>query len=188
MMIGEKTLLSKVVYMTPPSPVVLVSTIDADGNGNLAPFGMFMACGHDPPALALGINRQSDTHRNIKTTEDFVVGIPTPEIAQKLFQAGAKYPPNVKEFIEVGLTPIPATSIRPNLIKECQSNLECKLLWMKTAGDHDIIVGKVIAAHIWENLWNDDKVKLRWNLIPLYHVSGGNFIAGLGRKIRVNQK
>lgn len=34
--------IEKVVYVTQPSPVILVSTISKDNIENVAPFGMFM--------------------------------------------------------------------------------------------------------------------------------------------------
>ena len=43
-------------------------------------------------------------------------------------------------------------------------------------GNHHIIVGKVVACDIDENLFSDDKVELRCNIPRIYHVTSNKFI------------
>lgn len=43
--------IEKVVYVTQPSPVILVSTISKDYIENVAPFGMFMNCSTKPYSM-----------------------------------------------------------------------------------------------------------------------------------------
>jgi len=167
-----------VIYLTPPPNTVLVSTVDARGIRNLAPFGFFMSCSTEPPMLALGISPTADTFSNIASTREFVVGIPTQEILAQLYKAGHRYPPEVDEFAETGLTPYESKLIRPARIWECCVNLECTLAWHREAGNHQIIVGTVVAADADEDLFSEDMVKLRSGLPRVYHLSGAHFVVG----------
>lgn len=176
--------LDKVVYSTPPSPVVLVSTLNKQGRKNLAPFGFFMTCAHKPPMLAIGVRKSIHTYKYAKQTGEFVVGIPTPEIVRQLYKAGQRMETD-DEFKESDLTPIPSEKVKPFRIKECQVNLECKLVKELEVGDHIIIIGEVIAADIKDELYDEDKAKLRYNLNSLYHITGPNFITKDGKKIKV---
>ena len=59
--------IEKVVYVTQPSPIVLVSTISKDNIDNVAPFGMFMNCSTKPDNMvAIAISPKTDTYKNIK--------------------------------------------------------------------------------------------------------------------------
>ncbi|MFR0823350.1 MAG: flavin reductase family protein [Clostridia bacterium] len=168
--------IEKVVYITQPSPVVLVSTRSKEGIDNVAPFGMFMNCSSKPPMIALGINNKSDTYKNIVDTKEFVVSIPNESIVDKLYKAGGKIPSGQSEFDLVGLTPYISNHIKANRIKECSINIDCILENNIETGNHNLIVGKVIGADIEEKLYDVDKVKLRLNIPRIYHITENKFL------------
>lgn len=174
--------LSECFSLIPPSPVVLVSTLSKEGIPNLAPFGMFMPVSSNPPLMALGIAETRDTFRNIMDTKEFVVAVPDPQLCQKIEDAGTRFPPQVNEFEEVGFTPAKSSVIRASRVAECQSNLECTLEWHKQAGDHWVVVGRVVAADINEGLYQKGKTRL--NLNPVYH-AGSEVYARRGPLIKV---
>jgi hypothetical protein len=45
-----------------PRPIALVTTINAEGVVNAAPFSMFNMLGEDPPILMISINKLQDHH------------------------------------------------------------------------------------------------------------------------------
>jgi flavin reductase (DIM6/NTAB) family NADH-FMN oxidoreductase RutF len=57
--------------------------------------------------------------------------------------------------------------VKPFRIKECQSNFECKLEWMKEAGDHYVVIGRVVAADIRDNV---NRTGTREDINPVYYV------------------
>jgi len=168
----------KIVYLTQPSPIVLISTIDKLGVRNLAPFAMFTSCSTRPPMIAVGISPKSDTFKNITKTKEFVVGIPSESILPQVCQAGQGYPPEVDEFRETGLTPYKSKQVTPARIAECVVNLECKLKWHQEAGNHHIVVGIVVEADINSDVFSSDKIKLRIAIPQVYHVTGSSFLVG----------
>jgi flavin reductase (DIM6/NTAB) family NADH-FMN oxidoreductase RutF len=63
-----------------PRPSAWVSTVDADGVNNLAPFSFFLGVCKDPPHIAFSsgprTGARKDTVRNLVHTGDFVVTTP----------------------------------------------------------------------------------------------------------------
>ncbi len=152
-----------------PPPVVLVSTLYNEVK-NVAPFGMVMPVSHNPPMVALGIFEHWDTFKNIMDSGEFVVGYPSPDLVKQIEIAAERFPRDVSEFDEAGLTPVKSKAVKPFRIKECQVNLECRLEWCKTAGDHRIVVGRIVAANILDALYRKDLA--REVIDPVYDAGG----------------
>lgn len=168
--------IEKVVYITQPSPVVLVSTINKDGINNLAPFGMFMNCSTNPHMVALGIHRESDTYKNIIETKEFVVSIPSESIIKQLYKSGENYPSNESEFDIIGLTPYQSPNIKAKRVMECVTNIDCILENNVETGNHNLIIGRVAGADIDKNLYSEDKAQLRLNMPRIYHLTSNKFL------------
>jgi flavin reductase (DIM6/NTAB) family NADH-FMN oxidoreductase RutF len=168
----------KVTYLTPASTVVLVSTKGLDGVNNIAPFGMFMMASTRPPMVIVGVSPKTDTHKNIFDTKEFVVGIPTRNIVNEVYASGENFPPEVDEFIQVGLTPYKSPNIKAPRIHECIVNLDCMLAWTQTAGNHTIICGNVIDADLDDNIFTDSisSIELRKKVSELYHITSNAFL------------
>ena len=157
----------KYMSIIAPPPVVLVSTLYGKTK-NVAPMGMNMPVSSRPPLLVLGIRETRDTFKNIRDTGEFVVGIPGPDLVKEIDITAEKHPRDVSEFEKAGLTPVKSRIVKPFRIDECQTNLECRLEWLKEAGDHHIIVGRIVAAEIKDKVY---RTGTREDLNPVYHVA-----------------
>src|ERR1700734_2419935 len=68
-----------------PRPIALVSTVDAAGNANLAPFSFFAGVGAAPPAVLFcpalrpgneeRAGQRKDTLHNVEETREFVINV-----------------------------------------------------------------------------------------------------------------
>ena len=152
----------------PPLPVVFVSTLYGSVK-NLAPFGMNMPVSFDPPLYAVGVSKTRDTYKNIIETEEFVVAVPGPEMVNAINIAAEPFPREVSEFEKASLTPLKSAIVKPFRVKECQSNFECKLEWVKEAGDHYLVVGRVVAAWVGDEIYKEELSRLM--IDPVYHIS-----------------
>ena len=169
--------IEKVVYVTQPSPVVLVSTISKDSIENVAPFAMFMNCSSKPDnMIAIAISPKTDTYTNIKDMKEFVIGIPQESMLDKLYKSGDKVDSNINEFELTGLTPYNSKSLKCKRIKECIVNIDCIFENEIETGNHNVIIGKVIACDIDKDKYSEDKVKLRGNIPNIYHITGNKFM------------
>lgn len=168
--------IEKVVYVTQPSPVVLVSTISKDGIENVAPFAMFMNCSTRPHMVAIAISPKTDTYSNIKKTHEFIIGIPKESMLEKLYKSGEKVDKNISEFIIANLTPYDSKELNCKRIEECIVNIDCIFENEVETGNHNVIIGKVIGCDIDEDKYQDDKVELRNNIPNIYHVTSNKFM------------
>ena len=169
--------IEKVLYATQPSPVVLVSTKSQSGVDNLCPIAMFMNCSSkQPQMIAIGVSNKTDTYANIKDTKEFVIGIPKQEMLEKLYRAGEKYDRNINEFEAVGLHAYSSKGLKCDRIEECAVNIDCVYENELEAGNHIIIVGKIVDCDMDEELYSTDSVQLRSNIPSIYHIKGNKFM------------
>lgn len=169
--------IEKVVYVTQASPVILVSTISQDNVENVAPFAMFMNCSTKPDNMvAIAISPKTDTYANIKETKQFIIGIPKENMLDKLYKAGEKVDKNISKFEVTNLTSYNSKELKCKRIEECIVNIDCIFKNEIETGNHNIIVGKVVACDIDKDKYSEDKITLRNNIPNIYHVTGNKFM------------
>jgi flavin reductase (DIM6/NTAB) family NADH-FMN oxidoreductase RutF len=118
-----------------PRPIAWVSTIDADGRGNLAPFSYFQAVGSRPPTIVLGIGlradgRPKDTLRNILDTREFAISHVSEPLAVAMNDTSADLAQGDSEWNFAGspLPSEPSILVAPPRVAEARAALECKLV------------------------------------------------------------
>lgn len=136
-----------------PTPAALVTSVDADGRPNIITLGeVFNISIARPVILGIAIRKERYSHQLISETREYVVNLPTREIAEQVWYCGSVSGRTVSKFVRSGLTPVPAQRVRPPLIAECPINLECKVLDVQEIGDHDLFLGEVVVQHVDEGL------------------------------------
>ncbi len=158
-----------------PRNVVLVSCIDKQGKTNIVTLAWSMPTSFNPPMLVISVSPMRYSHKIIRETGEFVVNIPTMDIAKEVLFCGRTTGRMHDKFKETRLTPMPAAKVKPPIIKECVAHLECRLHREITTGDHTLFVGEVSAAYanegVFDGRFNLEKVKL------VYHVGGDDFVS-----------
>ncbi|MBS1272317.1 MAG: hypothetical protein MAGBODY4_01458 [Candidatus Marinimicrobia bacterium] len=169
-----------------PRPIAFVSSQNADGRLNLAPFSFFNAVCPNPPTIMFApVNRSADGTRkdtllNILETEEFVVNIVTEDIAENMNIAATEYPKQYNEFEEAGLTPAPSVKITPPRVKESPINFECKLTKHVsigedgTPGSGNVIIGEVVYFHVADDLYHEGRIDLE-KLKPIARLAGDDY-------------
>lgn len=168
------------------NPVVIITTRNSRGQSNAAPFAMCMEVCHNPPLVAFGVGQTKDTYRNVKATRAFVINVPGENLLQKLMVTAKRYPPEINELAEAGLKELPGKKVPVARIKECKIHLECCVEWIKKAGDHFVVLGRVVSATIDKDSITDD-FELRLEQIkPVHYLGhGSDIFMGIGRQIRM---
>ena len=140
-----------------PRPIALVSTVDAAGRGNLAPFSFFMMGGGNPLSLAFAPlnNRRGEekqTLRNIEATGEFVVNVVTRGMAGRVNQASGDYADDVDEFDVAPFTREASARVRPPRVAESPAALECKLFQVVRHGAGaqaaNYVIGEVVHVRV----------------------------------------
>ena len=149
-----------------PRPIAFASTIDADGNMNIAPYSFFNAFSSNPPIVVFSSNRRvvdnttKDTLQNVKDTGEVVINVVTHSIVRQMAVTSIQFDTGVSEFEKSGLTPIPADLVKPYRVKESPVHLECKVDDIITLGEHGgaghLIICKVVRMHVSEDVIDEN--------------------------------
>jgi flavin reductase (DIM6/NTAB) family NADH-FMN oxidoreductase RutF len=141
-----------------PTVATLATCVNEEGKANIVALGWAMKTSHDPPMVAISVKPSRYSHNLIQGSGEFVLVIPTMDLVETFHFCGRNSGKDTDKFMETEFTPIPASRVRPPLIKECVENLECKVVVSKTiTGDHTIFVGEIVAAHVDEDAFNENK-------------------------------
>lgn len=137
-----------------PRPIAFVTTVDAQGRTNAAPFSFFNAVGSAPPTLVLGFEpnadgTQKDTPNNIIATGEFVVNLVGRALAERMSAAAASLPPGHSEIEHVGLDILPSVTVAPPRLAAASVSMECRLTHNNPlSGGGRVILGEVVEFHI----------------------------------------
>jgi len=132
-----------------PRPIGWVSTVDAQGVPNLAPFGYFNVCSHKPPVLHItDTGSHSDTLRNIRATGEFVCHVVSYDHVQAMNFTAIPFPPQENEFEWAGLTMAPAQKVRAPHIAETRARIECRLRQFVAIGDDTMVLGDIVSVSV----------------------------------------
>ncbi|MDY6949501.1 MAG: flavin reductase family protein [Pseudomonadota bacterium] len=144
-----------------PRPIGWISTVDAAGVANLAPFSYFTIVSSLPPILAFSCNTPEDrackdTAANVVATREFVYNMATLSLVREMNATSTPVPAAVDEFEFAGLERAPSRVVRAPRVAASPVNLECKVLEIVRFGGSDgmprtqITFGQVVAMHIRE--------------------------------------
>lgn len=162
-----------------PRPIAFVSTVGPTGVYNVAPFSFFNAVSGYPPIIMVAISdrdgQKKDTLINIEHSGEFVVNIVTESMMQQMHDASVDFKPEISEFEEVNLTPVPAKKINGIAVKESPVHYECKLLKIERIGRNDVVFGEIVLFDIRDDLIYDDLKIDVGKLKPVARLSGNRY-------------
>jgi len=140
-----------------PRPIALVSTVDEEGRGNLAPFSFFTAGGVNPPSLAYCPSLDSQGNpknslRNAEATGEFVVNMVTRAMSGPMAHAAGWRSEEVDEWGVSGLTPIPSDLVRAHRVVESPIQFECRVSQVLRLGEGAYgtvyVIGEIVRIHV----------------------------------------
>ena len=165
-----------------PRPIALVTTVDATGVVNAAPFSMFNMLGEDPPILMVSVNyldggSQKDTARNIEANGEFVVHIADEAMADKMHACSERLPPGQSEIEKTGLATAPSKTVRPPRIVEAPVAFECRLWQTLQIPSRQIFIGQVQVLHARDDLIDLERYRVRLqNYFPVARFGASYYI------------
>lgn len=150
-----------IIGLVTPRPIALVTSLDASGRINAAPFSAFNYACVDPVLVTLGVaNRPDvrdgssglpvpkDTAQNIRVRGEFVINVVNEELAEAMNVCAIDFPPGISELAEAGLTTLPSSRVAVPRIAEAPASIECREVTTIEVGRSRIIVGEVLCVHV----------------------------------------
>lgn len=115
-----------------PRPIAWVSTLDAEGRGNLAPFSYYQAVCSRPAMVVLSVawlpgGRMKDTLANVLERPELVINHVGAPLVEAMNATSGTYPHEVSEWEAVGVTAEPAAVVQPPRVAGALACLECRL-------------------------------------------------------------
>ena len=167
----------------PALPAFLISTADEAGKPHVAPYSLVFFPSYTnvaedddtPKIISLVVGdydtyagaKESRTYRNITTTGEFVVNVPTAKIVDCV---NTTVFPAEDKFAASGLTPEPSARIAAPGVAECPANYECELLRVE---EHrwlgEVIYGKVVGVRVDASLRDTPAKDRMAPLAPVLH-------------------
>jgi flavin reductase (DIM6/NTAB) family NADH-FMN oxidoreductase RutF len=149
-----------------PRPIGWISSRDAKGNINLAPYSFFNAFCYHPPIIGFSPGDRDngepkDTARNIRETHEFVVNLVDEAVAEAMNKTSASAAYGVNELELAGLTTSPSSSVRPPRIAEAPASLECAEWGTLQIGGNRLIIGLVKRVQVRDEFIDEKKLRIR---------------------------
>jgi flavin reductase (DIM6/NTAB) family NADH-FMN oxidoreductase RutF len=139
--------LSEAYQLLEPGPVVLLTTARKD-RANVMTMSWHMMVEFEPPLVACIVSSANYSHAALRATGEAVIAIPARKLAAKVVKVGNSSGRDLDKFAAFGLTPLPAETVAPPLVKECFANLECKVVDRRMVNRYNLFILEVLKAWV----------------------------------------
>jgi len=151
----RKQIYSLLCGLIAPRPIAWVTSMNAAGQVDAAPFSAFNYMGLEPPIVSIGISHPpgpgaivKQTAKNIRETGEFVVNVVNEAVAEAMNFTAIDFPPAVKASQIATLKTEPSLIIKVPRITAAPASLECREVTTIEIGRNRIILGRVVAIHV----------------------------------------
>ena len=169
-------------HVVAPRPICFASTVDKEGNANLSPFSFFNLFSTVPPIVVFSPARRvrnnttKHTLENVLEVPEVVINIVTYDMVQQTSLASCEYGKGVDEFVKAGFTKEAATLVTPPMVKESMAKLECRVIEVKSLGEHggagQLVICEVLRLHLDDSLLTPEKKFIQQNLKLVARLGG----------------
>jgi flavin reductase (DIM6/NTAB) family NADH-FMN oxidoreductase RutF/uncharacterized protein YciI len=153
--------------------IVVVSTVNAHAEPNLAPKSWITMAAFSRPIIAFGCNTAHATYQNIVATGAFVINIPAEPLAEQIWLLIRFH--GAERLWQSGFTLQPAQKVKPPLIVECRAHLECELESVKHYIDEVVIFGTIVTASIDADCQIGDLADQYFALRPIFFLEDNTY-------------
>lgn len=137
------------------APLVLVGTIEMDGEPNIAPKHLAMPVSWDN-LFGFVCHPNHGTYRNAVAQGSFTVSFPTSEMILHTSLAAAPRASDGSKPTVQALPLKPSKVVDGVLVDGCRLQLECELdRVVEDLGENVMVIGKVVAVHVAEQMLRD---------------------------------
>ena len=145
-----------------PRPIGWISSQNAHGGLNLAPYSFFNAFNYTPPIIGFASIGAKDSLRNIRQTGEFCWNLATRPLAEQMNQSCAAVPPEVDEFALAGLETAASNQVAVPRVAASPVSFECRMTQIVQLQGVDgslietwLVLGEVVGVHIARHLLKD---------------------------------
>jgi flavin reductase (DIM6/NTAB) family NADH-FMN oxidoreductase RutF len=138
-----------------PRPIGWMSTLDAQGRPNLAPYSFSNMLQTAPPMLVFGSDGLKHSAGNAIATGEFVFNLVTRDLFEAMNASSDALDAGVSEFDHAGLAMAPCRVVKAPRVAAAAASLECRVVHHGALHDVDghptggfFVIGQVVGVHI----------------------------------------
>jgi flavin reductase (DIM6/NTAB) family NADH-FMN oxidoreductase RutF len=138
-----------------PRPIGWITSMDAKGNVNLAPYSFFNGVHSRPAMVMFASEGRKDSVSNIAETGEFVCNLATWDLREAMNATSAPFQHGVNEMERAGLKPALSKLVKPPRVAASPCALECKLVQIVSIDEAhgvpatcQIVIGHVLGVHV----------------------------------------
>jgi flavin reductase (DIM6/NTAB) family NADH-FMN oxidoreductase RutF/uncharacterized protein YciI len=138
-----------------PGQIVLVTTLDTEGEVDIAPKSWLSMAAFSPPIIGFGCTITHRTYVNVTETGQFVINVLPSRLAPRAWAMLSDY--GNRRVKHADLSFLPAASVAPPRVAECVAHFECiHQHTVEFDGGEVFIFGRIVSATIDERCLHDD--------------------------------
>lgn len=135
----------------------------------------------DPAMTYVSIRKERYSHKIISETKQFVINLPTLDLADITDWCGVKSGAKEDKFAATGLTAEKCEHITAPAIAQSPLSMECKVVDIRSFGSHDMFIAEIVGVNVDEKYIDEDGRLSLEKAGLLAYVHG--FYYTLGRKL-----
>ena len=160
-----------------PRPIAFVSTLNADGTVNAAPFSSFMIASVEAGFLAFSVGPSDcpkTTLVNIRRNKEYVINTVPEELAREVQVCGERQVSGAQKIQLAGLGVLKSELVKTPRIAQSKVQFECELHSILQFGESHMVIGRIALMHARAGLVRDGKIDpLQYG--PLGRIAGRNY-------------
>ena len=184
--VAPRQVYNLLIGLVAPRPIALVTSMNAEGQLNAAPFSAYNYLCTDPPIVGLGVTDRpgggfvpKDTARNIRQGGEFVVNVVTEDLMHAMNVCATDFPAEVSEVEMAGLTTVASSVVKVPRLAQAHAALECVEHSTIEIGRSRIILGRVVSMFV-----EDEFVDLAGPYIKAEELHAVGRMNGLGSYVK----
>lgn len=166
-----------------PTPVLVISTYDNEGNPNAMTAAWGGICCSSPPCVAISLRKATYTYNNLMEKKAFTINIPSENYTKEADYFGMASGKKEDKFAKTGLTPVKSEIVDAPYIKEFPINLECKIIQVTEIGLHTQFIGEVMNIKIDDTIQEKGDQPIIEQIKPLIFAPDSRNYYAIGEQI-----
>lgn len=138
---------SNIRRLLEPGPIVLVCSA-WQGETNIMTMGWHTVMEFVPSLVGCVIASSNHSFELVRRSGECVINVPTTALTDTVVGIGNCSGASIDKFARFGLTADPAQHVAAPLIRECHSNLECRLADDSLVDRYNFFIFEVVKAHV----------------------------------------
>ncbi len=166
-----------------PTPILVVSTYDKEGNANAMTVAWGGICCSSPPCVAISVRKATYTYDSLMGKKAFAINISSENYIKEIDYFGMVSGKNEDKIAKAGLTPVKSEFVDAPYISEFPINIECKIIQVTELGLHTQFIGEVMNVKIDDTIQEKGNQPIIEQIKPLIFAPDSGNYYGIGEQI-----